>query len=996
MAAEMRATFAALLKRYRQEVGLTQEELAERARISVRAVSALEQGINRWPRKDTVALLAAALTLSAPDRAAFETAARRSSRGPAEPSARRGDIPPLVGREQEVALLRRHLAGDGPPVLLVAGEPGIGKSRLLDEACGLAGTARMAVLQGGCQRREDHEPYAPLLGALKGHIDRQTPARQRADLRGCAWLVRLLPELALAPIEPLPSWTLPPAHERRLIRDAVARFLANVAGPAGTVLLLDDLQWADGDALDMLASLARSAAATPLRVVAAYRDTELSPQHPLSLVLADLSHAGLIARHALTPLATADAAALFDSTVGDLEAVEPGLRVRMMERAAGVPFFVMSCAQGLRLAVETGSGEATIPWTLAQSVRQRVIALEPAARDVLAAAAVIGRAVQIPLLLATTAHPEGDISAALDAAGHARLLVEQPEPGGYWFAHDVIREVVEADLGPARRMALHRRVAEALEGDELLVEGTAERRIERLAYHYSRSAAQHKALLYLERAGDGAAARAAHDAALAYYQQWIERADGLGSVREGARGRERLAAVLSTWAKYDEAIAALESAAEVYRAAGELDDVARVTATLGQVHADRGTPEQGVAVLRPLADDLSGADPSHGLAALLVALGHLYFASGRYAELLDADRRAEEVARAIGDERVLAEALFGQGLALLKIGHIGEGLRSLEDAIPLAERAEHLYVLCWALYNVALVYRMGGRFAASKPYTERACTVAERQGNPMLIAVTIGGRGLISFFLGDWARARADDERAVAISRQAGGAWGTAYPLFQLGALCLAEGAWDEAARLLQECVTVAERSNDLQALRLAHGALAELDIALGRPEAAIERLAPLLDRDGAQEHDVDGLLPILAWAYLDGGDIARAEETARLAVERVRASGQNVTLSEALRVHALVAMRGQCWDDAAGSIEEGLTLVRGMPFPYGEARLLHLSGALHAHQDPLDAVARERLRAALAIFERLGARKAVERARRDIAADHHDLYAASGTVSPA
>ncbi len=996
MAAEMHATFAALLKRYRQDVGLTQEELAERARVSVRAVSALEQGINRWPRKDTVSLLAAALGLSAPDRALFEMAARRSSRSAAGLSARLKDVPPLVGRGQEVALLRRHLAGDGPPLLLVAGEPGIGKSRLLDEACGLAAPARLAVLQGGCQRRGDHEPYAPLLGALKGHIDRQTPAHLRADLRGCAWLVRLLPELAAAPIEPLPSWSLPPAQERRLIRDAVARFLANVAGPGGTLLLLDDLQWADGDALDVLASLARSAAATPLRVVAAYRDTDLSPQHPLSLVLADLSHAGLVARHALAPLAAADAAALFDGMLGDARAIEPGLRGRMMERAAGVPFFVMSCAQGLRLVAETGSGEVTIPWTLAQSVRQRVIALEPAARDVLAVAAVIGRAVQIPLLLATTAYPEDEVSAALDAAGQARLLVEQSGPGGYWFAHDVIREVVEADLGPARRMALHRRVAEALEGDPFLVEGTAERRVERLAYHYSRSAAQHKALLYLERAGDGAAARAAHDAALDYYRQWIERADGLGAVREGARGRERLAATLSTWARYDEAIAALESATEVYRAAGEAGDVARVTAALGQVHADRGTPEQGVAVLRPLADDLSGADPSPGLAALLVALGHLYFASGRYVELLDADRRAEEVARAIGDERVLAEALFGQGLALLKIGRIGEGLRSLEDAIPLAERAEHLYVLCWALYNVAVVYRLGGRFLAARPYTERACTVAERQGNPMLIAVTIGGRGLMSFFLGDWARARADDEQAVAIARQAGGAWGTAYPLYQLGALSLAEGAWDEATRLLGECAAVAERSNDLQALRLAHGTLAELDIALGRSEAAIERLAPLLDRDDRQEHDVDGVLPILAWAYLERGDMTRAEETARLAVERTRASGQNVTLSEALRVQALVSMRGQRRDDAERSIEEGLALVRAMPFPYGEARLLHLSGLLHAHQDPMGAVAQDRLQAALAIFERLGARKAGERARRDMMSVDPKVQGAFAPDAPA
>ena len=137
------------------------------------------------------------------------------------------------------------------------------------------------MLQGGCQRRGGQEPYAPLLDALQRHLRGGEPDQLPADLQGCAWLVRLLPELADGPIPPLPPWTLTPEQERRLTGEAVLRFLTNVAGPTGTVLLLDDLQWAGPDALDLLATLARSGAEVPLRIIGAYRDTEVHAQDTL-------------------------------------------------------------------------------------------------------------------------------------------------------------------------------------------------------------------------------------------------------------------------------------------------------------------------------------------------------------------------------------------------------------------------------------------------------------------------------------------------------------------------------------------------------------------------------------------------------------------------------------------------------------------------------------------------------------------------------------------
>lgn len=200
MVAKREATaFGVLLRRYRQRAGLTQEALAEHAALSARGISDLERGVNRAPRPVTLGLLARALKLSASEQQRLEAAAHAAdlavsaATSGAQPEA---TWPPFVGRTDELAMLAQHLAGMEPSVLVVAGEPGIGKSRLLQEAASRAARAGWAVLAGGCQRRGSQEPFAPLSEALDRHLESCPPERLCTALDGCAWLVRLLPELA--------------------------------------------------------------------------------------------------------------------------------------------------------------------------------------------------------------------------------------------------------------------------------------------------------------------------------------------------------------------------------------------------------------------------------------------------------------------------------------------------------------------------------------------------------------------------------------------------------------------------------------------------------------------------------------------------------------------------------------------------------------------------------------------------------------------------------
>src|SRR5579884_1574750 len=338
MVSEQSDSFGTLLRRYRTGAGLTQEGLAGRSGLGVRTIAYLEADRGGTPRAETVRLLAGALDLSPQERTHFLAWARVEEEAlpairsaPAEPV-----LHPLIGRDAVLERLDAVLRGEGPPVFLLASEPGIGKTRLLRETARRAVGAGWTVLTGGSRRQGGEAPYAPLLDALQQHLAGSDPRSLRRSLTGCAWLVRLLPELAPV-LEPLPPGHIPPEHERRLMVDAIARLLRHVAGPAGTLLLLDDLQWAGPDALDLLVALLCSSPVPALRLIGAYRDNEAASEAPLRGLVADLARAALVQVHPLGPLSETHAEELLASLMAD--DAQQRLLPAIARRAGGVPLF---------------------------------------------------------------------------------------------------------------------------------------------------------------------------------------------------------------------------------------------------------------------------------------------------------------------------------------------------------------------------------------------------------------------------------------------------------------------------------------------------------------------------------------------------------------------------------------------------------------------------------------------------------------------------------
>jgi ATP/maltotriose-dependent transcriptional regulator MalT len=288
--------------------------------------------------------------------------------------------------------------------------------------------------------------------------------------------------------------------------------------------------------------------------------------------------------------------------------------------------------------------------------------------------------------------------------------------------------------------------------------------------------------------------------------------------------------------------------------------------------------------------------------------------------------------------------------------------------LPHGEAAGDLDGLLRAHRDLANIHALQGHVALGRAVIERALAVAVQLGDPGQISFTLTLRAWIALLGGDWQGARADLDQALALSRQIDRSPLSAYPLILRARLSLAEGERASATTGAQEALALAERHQDLQALRWASAVVAEVDVLEGRPAVATARLAPLLDRDGLEDCDVTALLPVLAWAYLECGQLSQAATVVRQALERARPEEMGLVLVEALRVQALIAARQEQWEDGARSLEEALTLARGMPYPYAEARLLHVYGRLHMQQGEPEA-ARERLAAARALFQRLGAR---------------------------
>ncbi len=686
----------------------------------------------------------------------------------------------FVGRERELAELLRGLEdalGGSGRLFLLAGEPGIGKSRLAEELVVRAKARGARVLVGRCWEAGGAPAYWPWVQSLRSYVREADREELRAQLgSGATELAQILPELReLLPRLPEPS-SLESESARFRLFDATAEFLRKASAGRPIVLVLDDLHAADAPSLLLLQFVARGLASTHMLVVGAFRDLDPAPSGPLTALLAELAREPVTRRLSLGGLSDRDVARYLELSSSPIASAE--LVATLHEETDGNPLFV---TETVRLLIEEGAHsepDAVVRIAFPQSVRdviaRRLAHLSDECNRVLVLAAVLGREFALTALARLSGSSEDQLLETLDEAMTVRVISDSPDsPGRLRFAHVLIRDTLYGELTTARRVRLHRQAVSALE--ELYGPSPGSHLAE-LAHHAVAGRDFDKGLRYAQDAGDRAIVLLAYEEASRLYSSALDALDSTAARDETLRC-ELLASLGDAEARAGNVPAAKEAFLEAFDIAhrlGRPHDLARAAVGYGGriVLSRAGDDPRLVPMLGEAVAALADGDEALRARLLSRLAGALrdeparerrdrlsreavelarsggdaatlaYALDGRISAIVAADTVAEcvalsgelcEVAALIGDRERLVAGHCHRLNAQLQIGNLGKAQDDLETANRIADELAQPAQLWQARAARAMLALAAGRLAEGEELAREAFVLGERAQSDLAI-----------------------------------------------------------------------------------------------------------------------------------------------------------------------------------------------------------------------------------------------------------------------
>jgi len=709
--------------------------------------------------------------------------------------------PNFVGREQELAILRSGLegalAGRGRLALL-AGEPGIGKTRTAEEFADYARSQHVQVLIGRCYDGEGVPPFWPWVQIVRTYLTAYDDLTvQTIMASGAAAIAAVLPEVG----KRLPHLPVPPLlaseHARFRFFDSFTVFLKNAATVQPLMLILDDLHWADTPSLLLLQFLTREIGDTRLFIIGTYRDLEFAPAHPFAQTLGALARVGDSQTLSLHGFTESDVAQFI--TLTTTHAPAPGLIAAIHQKTAGNPFFVTEVVHtlvcdGEMASLDSQSVEAVpLPQRVRAAIAYRLGTLSASCRDVLSIAAAIGQEFTLPLLAAVQTKPGAVLDAStllalLHEAVAARFVIPLPRGvGRYSFAHALVRETLYAGLGEDHRVQLHRQIGETLEqmADKDIdgtVASTSGELLAELAFHFFLAAPggdNEKAIAYAIRAGERTAALFAYAEAANQYEHALQLLELTRS--DELRRAELLLQLGDVQRKAGRTTAARETlrlVADFARVLRQRGDSAHAASFLARAALSFSTGFGGVTTIGGVEDSFIiglleealatlGEEESKLRARVLSRLAlELYFSREpqRQAAL---SQEAVAVARRVGDPATLAYVLYVRLIALQEPGNFAERGATASEVIRLATGAgDKELVLHGQRLRLCHLLELGDLATADREFSVYAQR-AEELRQPSYLWFLKTWKAIRAWLRGHFAEASRLAREALAIGQRA-------------------------------------------------------------------------------------------------------------------------------------------------------------------------------------------------------------------------------------
>jgi DNA-binding NarL/FixJ family response regulator/tetratricopeptide (TPR) repeat protein len=686
--------------------------------------------------------------------------------------------------------LERALAGE-PVTLVVGGEAGVGKSRLIGELVTRARAAGARVLVGGCVELDGGGiPLAPLVDMVRA-LAAELPGDELDELLGPARgeIGRLVPELAQrretqAPTDPDSSRIL------ELLLGVIGRLVAE----RPLVLVVADVQWADRATLDLIALLVAAPTARPLLLVSSVRSDELPRAHPFRRISARWEQQRSVERIELERLSAGEVAAQIAAII--TERPDGDLIDLVFERSEGIPLFVEELLGAVR---EGGLDPDYLPPSLRDVLLARAERLSDAAQHVLRVTSGGGRWVPDRLLGLVAGLPDAELYASLRETIEHQLLVVDAAGRGYGFRHALARAAIHEDLLPGERAQLHRAYAEAMESrPELVAPGLDG--IAMLAHHWLAAHDVPRALVASVRAGQVAADALASSAAQRHFEValelWTQVPDA--GQRAGIAHPELLDA--AAYAAYragagERALALVDQALEEIGHAGTVEQRAMLLARRASILREIGRDEEGITVLEQAAGLLPAEPPSRVSAYVLGQLATALVRLDQMERARDVAERAVSSAEAVGALAELLDAKVTAGHGHVFCGEVDTGLAEVREAGDRALAADLPWIAVRASLNLSDLLLSLARYDEAVEAVDEGMVVVERTGLVRTVGAFMrGNRAEALIRSGRWDEA----EAALAAEHEAAGTFAPAV-LASRGELYVLSGRVAEARADLRE-----------------------------------------------------------------------------------------------------------------------------------------------------------------------------------------------------
>lgn len=757
---------------------------------------------------------------------------------------------PFAGRSEPLEALitawKESLEGARRAVL-VSGEPGIGKTRLVSELVRRAHQSGTTVLWGRCDEELD-VPFQPFTEALRHYVHVVAPDRLRAELGALGGeLTRILPDLSARIPDLADPMSSDPETERHRLFEAVTDLLAEISQSGCVILVLDDLHWADKPTLLLLRHVLRAGTPMHLLVLATYRDTDLDRTHPLSEVLADLRREPGVSRLDLDGLDADEISALMEATAGhELDESAMALARALHDETEGNPFFV---GEMLRHLAESGAivqrdgrwtsdhtlDEVGLPEGIREVVGRRLSRLSDAANRALALGAVIGAEFDLTIIEAAGGPSGDELFDALDQAVQHAIVREVPgSPGRYAFSHALVRSSLYRELTTNRRVRMHWQVACALEARD---GHRAEPRLDELAYHFAEGALAGdpmKAVEYGRRAAEQADAELAFESAIGHYERALAALELMDDPDPTVQCDLQISLASALRRAGDEGVdEVVRAAAVTARTIADTHRLGRVALVLASAGAPSAS-EDDVLPLELLEEAVAALGDERSALAAEVTMrlaAHLQWApeTERRMELA---RRSLALAREAGDLEVLARVLT-QSWTLCdysQVSSVDETAALYEESLQLARETGDLRAAARSLSQLAGYRATLGDAAGYVNLEDEAVRIRDGLRQAGLAVENVQALAARMVFFGDLARAETLAEQGLVMAREAHlpgaglGAYGAIMREVRLG-----QGRIGELVPLLESLV---ESAPGVHAWRVAlTGALVEV----GRVDEARE-----------------------------------------------------------------------------------------------------------------------------------------------------------------